>query len=229
MKIAIEKSVFSKFPQLQLMVFVANGVHNKEHLYEVQHLVAEAARLTQLTHHKNTLKNHYLIAPWVIHQRAFGAKGHAYHTSVEVLIRKVLHKKPVVAHNVLTNILRYLTLRYLVPIGHDDLDKVNGNITFGIARGTERVGLLLRVEKGALYYRDSKRVLGTKLDHWKSPKTAVHQDTSRVLFHVICIPPIDQEQEKAIAKDMHDLLRGFCGAKVQGFVLSAKKPSVMVQ
>ena len=229
MRITVEKSVFTKFPRLHLLVFVVKDIRNKEHLPEVQHLVAEAARLTQLTHHKHTLKSHHLIAPWVLHQRAFGAKGHMYHTSVEVLVRKVLHKKSVVARNTLTNILRYLTLRYLVPIGHDDLDKVQGNITFGIAKGTERIGLLSRVERGALYYRDSKRVLGTKLDYWKSPKTGVHQDTTTALFHVICIPPVGREEEKAIAQDMLDLLKGFCRAKVQGFVLSTKKPSVNVK
>jgi hypothetical protein len=105
MRITVEKSVFTKFPRLQLLVFVVKDIRNKEHLPEVQHLVAEAARLTQLTHHKHTLKSHHLIAPWVLHQRAFGAKGQMYHTSVEVLVRKVLHKKSVVARNTLTNIL----------------------------------------------------------------------------------------------------------------------------
>ena len=229
MKVTIQSLVFTKFPHLSVMVFVASKVDNVSYTEQVGHLVSEAAKLAQLTFHKKTLKSHHLISPWVTVQREFGSKARMYHTSVELLLKKVLARNQVVAHNTLTNILRYVTLRHLVPIGVDDVRKVRGNLTFSLAQGHERAHVFARVKRGALFYRDQQGVLGTKLDYWKSARTAVHKNTTKAVFHVLCMPPTTLADSRIIAKEMEDLLTGFCGAKVAGAVLNSRKRSVVLK
>ncbi len=229
MKITVQTSVFKKFPNMSILAFSAHKVDNITHKDQAGHLVEEASKLTQLTFKKKILKHHHKISPWVMHQKHFGPSSAKYHTSVEILLKKSLAKQKVAAHNTLTNILRYMTLRHLVPIGVDDFNKIKGNLTFGIATGHERAHIFAKVKKGALYYSDEKRVLGTKLDYWKSPRTAVHKSTKSAIFHVLCMPPVTEQDMRLITEEMQDLLEGFCGAKVNGLLINSKKPSITIK
>ncbi len=222
--VRIKKEVFKKFnPDLKLVFFKIINLNNYNKVEESQHLLNEIEELTRLTSNKENIKNHYLISPWVVAQQEFGAKAKHYHTSIERLLKKVLNKKSVADKEVLTNLIRYISLKHLVPIGVDDLDKINGGVTFAIGSGKEKVSPLKVVKKGAIYYHDNENVLGTKLDFWKSKKTLPSKETTSALVHFEILPPLDKKQVENILQETEELIRVFCGGRIKKLVLDKNK------
>lgn len=229
MKITLNKEVFKKYPQLKIAFFHLKKFDNKSKLEESRHLLQEAEQLIRLTFNKETIKNHYLISPWAVAQQEFGKEAKHYNTSVERLMKRVLAKKTVATKDVLTNLVRYIALKNIVPLAVDDLAKVEGDLNFSMAKGGEKVSILKNLKKDALYYRDSKKVLGTKLDYWKSSKTALDNSTTTALVHLEALPPITVKKLNEIIRDAKELLCSFCAGTLNVFILDKKKSSAVVK
>ncbi len=229
MKIKIDRKVFSSFhPQLRIGFISVKEIDNKRNIKESKLLLREMEQLIRLTFHKENIKNHNLIAPWVLAQLEFGAKAKGYHTSLERLIKKILSKRSIATSDVMTNLVRYLSLKHLVPFAVDDSAKIAGNLTFALASGKEKVGPLRTVKARAFFYKDDERVLGTKLDFWKSSKTALSGKSTSALIHFEVLPPITKKKVTGLLREAKSLIESFCGSKVKVFILEKKKSSVKI-
>ncbi len=228
MKIQISPQVFHTFhPQFRLAVITATGLDNKSKLKQSQRLLQEAVRLVQLTFNKDTVKSHHLIAPWEAIRQEFGKEARHYQTSLEILLRRVVMRKSITSQDTLTNILRYLSLKYLVPIGADDADKINGSITFTLSKGTKRVQGK-KLSPGMVYYHDKQSILGTKLDFWKNPKTALRFSSTSALIHLEALPPITNTRINEITVEAARLIQTFCGGTVTVVGLDKKRKTAEI-
>jgi DNA/RNA-binding domain of Phe-tRNA-synthetase-like protein len=226
MNVKIDRAVFKKFnPKLKIAFILAENIDNKNKLKESKHLLADAMQMARLTFHKETIKNHYLVSPWAVAQEEFGKKAKHYHTSVERLLKKVLKGRTITTNNTLTNIIRYLAIKHIVPFGIDDPYKIQGDLNFKIATGKEKVDLLRKLLPNTLYYRDNNNILGTKLDHWKSSDTALAPYSTSALIHLDILPPLTAKKAREIIKEAKTLIETFCGGKTSTFNLSKTKSS----
>lgn len=229
MKITIQKEVFRKFnPKFRMAFIHVQNLDNKSKLKESKHLLKEAEKMIKLTFNKETLKNHHLISPWSVAREHFGKEAKHYNTSVERLLKRVLKGRTVATKDVLTNILRYLSLKYIVPFGIDDPAEMKGELVFKLSKGKEKVGVLRKLKKNALYYKDAKGVLGTKLDYWKSRRTKLVPQSFYALIHFEILPPLTTKQMNEIVKEANSLIRSFCNGKTKVFTLTKKKNSVVI-
>jgi len=217
MKITVKPEVFKKVnPQLKVYVIHATGVDNKTQAKKANHLLAEMQKVILLTFNQDTAKSHLLVAPWTVAKEEFGKKAKHYHTSVELLLQKVLRKQSIKTKDTITALLRYLALKHIVPIGADDPTKVKGNIIF-------------EVKKDDLYYRDAKRILGKKLDYWKNAKTAITSASWCALIHFEFLPPVSTQKQKEIVNEAAGLLQTFCGAETKIVVLDKNRNSAAIK
>src|SRR3989344_6720227 len=226
--VTIHKKVFQKFPKLQIALFYVKGIDNSSKAAEAKHLLEDVEEWVHLTFHKETMKNHYLLSPWSVAQAEFGKQAQHYHTSVERLLHDVLKKKKVATNDTLTTLVRYLSLRHLIPSGIDNYDQLVGDVTFNLSKGRERVGLLHMIKPEALFYHDEKKVLGLKLDFWHSKKTMLQKDTTAALIHFDVLPPIDKEKLKYLVRDAKEVIKTFCGGRLKYALLDRKKNSVKI-
>jgi DNA/RNA-binding domain of Phe-tRNA-synthetase-like protein len=228
MKVSINKDVFKKFPKLKIVLLNIEGIDNQSKIKESKQLLKDIERYTKLTFNKETLTNHNLIAPWSVAKEEFGAKAKHYHTAVERLLKKAMKGKSSVTNNVLTNILRYIALKHLVPFGVDDKTELKGEVNFAISKGKEKADILRTVLPGALYYHDDKKVLGTKLDYWRNRKTKLRKTTVYALLHFDILPPVDSKKQSALLKETKSLVKTFCNAEIKVYTLDKKKSSLTI-
>jgi len=229
MKVSIHADVFKKFhPQLKIAFVYLKKINNKAHLHESEHMLHEGEELVRLEFHPDTLKNHELISPWVAAQQEFGREAKHYHTSTEELLHRVLENKSVKVKDTLTNLLSYLSLKYVVPIGVDDVKKIDKEISFDIAKGNEKVGILSVVKRGAFYYHDASGVLGTKFDYWKSSRTKIDPKTTSVLIHIEAVPPLGSKELNSLLRELNTLSGSFCGGESKVFILDKNHTSFKI-
>ncbi|HLD00240.1 MAG TPA: phenylalanine--tRNA ligase beta subunit-related protein [Candidatus Nanoarchaeia archaeon] len=229
MDIKIDKEVFKKLhSELKMGLIHLEGINNQAKVEESRHLLKEITELINLTFNKDTIKTHELISPWEVVKEEFGSGAKHYQTSLEKLLRAVLAGKNVLAANTLTNLVRYLSLKHLIPLAVDDLDEVEGNLNFKISQGGEKMSLIWRLKKNVLYYRDDRGILGAKLDFWKDKRTAVGPETTGALIHIEAIPPITGVKLAKIMKDIMFLARTFCKGKGTSLTLDRRRSKVKI-
>lgn len=226
--IKIKKDVFKMHPKLNLGFILVKNMNNHSFFRESKHLLGEAELMTHLIFHKRNVKGHLLIAPWVIIQEQLGAQGKHYHTSIERLLNEVLKHKKVSAKDTLTNLMRYLSLKRIIPLELDDYNKIKGNLTFTIANGKEKKTILKKLDKGHLYYHDERNILGTKFDYWKNRKTVLTNKSKSALIHIEALPPITKKKLDEHLKEAKNLIISFCGGEIKTFVLSKRKNSIKI-
>ncbi len=229
MNIEITSDVFSRVhPKLNIVFLHLKNVDNSSKCQEAGHLLHDIDDALRLIFHKETIKNHMLIAPWSVAQQEFGKDAKQYHTSVEHLLKDVLRGKNLLAKNTLTNLVQFISLKYIVPVAVDDCATINGNLHFTTASGKRKIGILRSLKKGEVYYHDDQNILGAKLDFWKNSKTIPTVKTREALIHLELLPPITTEMQKEIVSELKALVEDFCHAKVNVFVLNQKKRKIKI-
>lgn len=214
MKITIKKEVFKKIhPKLKVAFIHATGVDNKTQAKKMNHLLAEMQKAVLLIFNQDNVKTHLLISPWTAAKEEFGKKAKHYNTSVEVLLQKVLRKQSIKSKDTVTALLRYLALKHIVPVSADDPTKIKGDLTF-------------QMSKDDLCYKDEKRILGRKLDHWKNNKTAMMPLSWSTLVHFEFLPPVSAQKQREIVNETVELLQSCCGAETRVAFLDRKNNSV---
>ncbi|MBT3297789.1 hypothetical protein HN385_02605 [archaeon] len=229
MKISVQRDVYKKIdPKLRVALIKLVNIDNKTNLQESINLLKDAEDYIRLTYNKENIKNHYLIDSWSILQRRLGKKARKHHSSVERVFDHVLSKKTLSSKNVLDNLINYFSLKNVIPVSIDDHDKLVGDILFKVSRGTEKAGRK-KIENNVLIYQDSARkdrVLGVKLDLWKSSRTKLSVNTKSALIHVEVLPPFSNKQLNSILDDMIGLINSFTNAKCSKVILTEKNDMI---
>ncbi|MBW2996701.1 hypothetical protein KY332_05390, partial [Candidatus Woesearchaeota archaeon] len=142
----------------------------------------------------------------------------SYNCSVEALMRNILKGRATPRINKAVDISNYLSLKHLVPMGVQDLDKIQGNISLAIATGKETFIPLGTKEKespdkGEVIYKDSKEVLCRRWNWRDSDKAKIEQTSKNIIYYIDALPPINKTKIKEILRDIIDLLGMFCQPK----------------
>lgn len=228
MKITIKPEVFKGFhKELKLALIFVTEMDNKTKVDESKHLLKEVENLERLTFHKDNFEFHHLISPWKLAKLRFGNKAHHYSTSLEKLLSLVLKGRTAAKENVLTNVMNYIALKHLVPYGLDDFQAIKDDLTFDTV-STSKKGILRNLKKGDLYYFDQKGILGTKLDHWKNPRTKVGVKSGSALVHIEALPPVTKKKLQQIAKEAASVIESFCRSKTKILILDKVNKTVTV-
>ncbi|HLC88825.1 MAG TPA: hypothetical protein VJG49_02200 [Candidatus Nanoarchaeia archaeon] len=210
--ISISSDVFAQLPNLQIVFFVVKNLKNNQKMQESQHLFNDLQELTKLTYHQKSSKNKMLLSPLKIAQQEYGKQMRHYHSSLERLLQEVLAKKKQ-RTDTLTNLVHYLMLRYSVPLGVDDIELIQGNLTFAM-------------DGSHLYYYDRKVTLGTNFDYWKNSNTKVTMNSTSALIHFPFLPHTTPEQARELTQELQSLVKSFCGGSIKTFTLNSKKRKI---
>ena len=109
------------------------------------------------------------VVPWREAYRQFGAKPKKYPSSIENLLKRSLKGEYLNSVNALVDIYNVISLRHLLPVGAEDLAKIQGDLHLTIA-GTDELPVKLLGEREArppypneVIYKDD---LGTICRRW---------------------------------------------------------------
>ncbi|MBD3355428.1 hypothetical protein GF361_05635 [Candidatus Woesearchaeota archaeon] len=226
-KVKISKKLLEKFPKLMLGIVIAKNINNKGSDEKIYHLIEEIENLLKLDFTPTNLAKHPLISPWRTAYSEFSKKPKKYHSSVEHLMRNILKGKTTPKINKAVDISNYLSLKYLVPTGVNDLDKVDGNISLTLAKGKETfipLGSDAKQipDKEEIIYKDSKDVLCRKWNWKDAEKAKVEESSKNIIFYIDALPPVTKKRMKEILRDIIDLLSMFCSPKETDIYIMGK-------
>jgi len=221
MKLTVDKTVFDKFSKLNVGVIVLRNIDNKRNASNiVPKMLDEMSNYVRNTYVLKGFSKDKNIANW---KKAYGKKFKESHTAVENMMHDVLLGKDVPLSNNLTDLYRFFMLKYLVPIGGDDLDKIKGDVKLKLAEGWES----LKTENGSenpkpgeLIYMDDKNVLARRWRYHESKLTKITHNTKNAVIYFDGLYPITYEMLENYIKEFISLEKSFCNGKSRFRILN---------
>lgn len=229
-RLLVTDEIFASFPDVVLGVVTAHGIDNAgagDVLIGPLRREEERARdsLAGLP-----IPEHPHIAPWREAYRRFGAKPKDHPSSIENLVRRVLKGQSLPHVNPLVDLYNTVSLRHLVPVGGEDLERVEGDVRLTFATDHEPPVLLLgepearSPKPGEVIYRDD---LGTLCRRWnwkEADRTKLTAATRHAFLVIEALPPVGRDLVERAAGELAALIREHCGGEVAVALIDREHP-----
>lgn len=232
MKLTVAQSIFSLCPDAMLGLVFVERCNNKADMMGFageQKAIEEEVRKQFPT--AEAVGKDKRIQAWRRAYRAFGCDPHDYRCSSEALTRQVVKGNNIWGINPLVDCYNYISLKYTVPVGGEDADKVVGDVELRRAVGDEAFIRLGGTENeppepGEVIYADEAGVLCRRWNWREADRTKLTAETTRAILVIETIHPMTRETVEAATTDLAALVEKWCGAQTKTAVLDRSQPSV---
>jgi len=206
-KFIIEDPFWQIFPDAKIGVVICHGIDNSagdRERYQKMLLDAENEGRKYLTNH--TLSENDVIRVWREAFRKFKTKK-GTRSSIEALLKRVDKGDHIGTINPLVDIYNSISLRYALPCGGEDIDKIVGNIRLTLASGSEQFVPLGSDEnmppyKGEVIYKDDEGAIVRCWNWRESTRTMLTEETTNAF---LCIELVDDSRLKELEMAPEDL------------------------
>jgi DNA/RNA-binding domain of Phe-tRNA-synthetase-like protein len=251
--VGIDAEVVAAFPDYRALIVVAEGVGNGPSDEESDALLREAegahrgpvgsardapapaadAHRSAADAHRSAAPHspltraadHPHIAAWRVAFSAFGAKPSRFPSSVEALLSRVLKGQDLPRVSRLVDLYNAVSVRHVVPVGGEDLDRIEPPMRLVLAAGDEPFDLreadaIEHPRPGEVVWRDAAAVTCRRWNWRQGRRTALTDATTRALFVFDRLEPMTLEQLDAAADDLTSRLEAWWpGCRVERTLL----------
>ena len=233
-KLRVSAEIFQAFPDAILGVVIVQGIDNKGESSQVmQTLRMEEGQIPGRLGGVS-VNDHPNIAPWREAYRKFGAKPKDYPSSIENLVRRVLKGHQLPHINLLVDIYNSISLQHIVPVGGEDLDKIEGDIELTFAGENEPPVRLLgepeaRAPKpGEVIYKDRISAICRRWNWKEADRTKFTEETKNGILIIEGLPPVDRNLIQKVIEELSSLVQAHCGGTVRTEIVSASNPEIVL-
>ena len=236
MKITISDEIFGMFPGYARHVLIVRNADNTVINAELLNELREAESRIRADDSFLEFKNHPRIASWRSAFEKFKVNPNQCPPSIANLIKRVRGGKDMPYVNSLVAIFNIISMRYVIPAGGDDLDKVTGDIALKRADGSETYvplgspGTFEHPKPGEIILCDTgSGDVFCRAWCWKNgDRSRIENATKSVAINVDALPPVTAEEGFAAAADTASLVRKYCGADVTALKIAFGNASINI-
>lgn len=232
MQFKITPEVLQQFPGVEIGLVITRHVDNTHTIPEITSALAAQANTLRQTLTPEALNEHPNIVVWRTTYKTFGAKPKDHRSSIENLLRLVLGGRELRPINPLVDIYNLISLKYVLPLGGEDLSTIRGDVRLTMAGANEPTVLLLGDKEphaphaGEVIYTDDVSALCRRWNWREADRTKLTATTTDCILVIEALPPITANVVDQAATELCHLIVTYCGATTQYYRLNQGQPSV---
>ncbi|WP_324785060.1 B3/4 domain-containing protein [Streptomyces sp. H51] len=163
------------------------------------------------------------MAAWRAVYTAFGSKPSRTRNSAEALAKRALSEAGLPRINLLVDLYNAVSVAHLIPVGGEDIDRVEGGMRLVRATGDEDFVTMSGGEEavehpdaGEVVWRDDAGVTCRRWNWRQGPRTRLTGTTTSAIFLLESLPPVPVADVEAAAHELAELLEKFSpGARIE--------------
>jgi DNA/RNA-binding domain of Phe-tRNA-synthetase-like protein len=226
----IHPEIFDLFPDYRWGKVVCWRLDNRRGLEEATLLLRDVEARVRDDPALADPVAHPKIAAWRQAFSRFGARPSKFQASVEALVRRARRGDALPPISPLVALYNAVSLRFLVPVGGDDLDLVSGGLHLRLARGDEPFVPLGEEEpdppeRGEVVYADDAKVLCRRWAWRGGEASKISAATTSAVLNVHGLPPAGRDDIARATETLAGLVGQVCGGASRWYVLDAQTPS----
>ncbi|MEV7811854.1 phenylalanine--tRNA ligase beta subunit-related protein [Streptomyces flaveolus] len=163
------------------------------------------------------------MAAWREVYTAFGVKPSRTRNSAEALAKRALSDAGLPRINLLVDLYNAISVARLIPVGGEDIDRVQGGMRLVRATGEEDFVTVAagaeaveHPEPGEVVWRDDAGVTCRRWNWRQGPRTRLTEETTSAVFLLETLAPVPVEEARSAATELAELLEKFSpGARIE--------------
>lgn len=225
----VHSDIFALYPGYCWGKVLCWGIDNTGSPEPAASLLRAAEARVRLDESLREVTAHPRIAAWREAFARFGARPSKYQSSIEALVRRARRGDELPPINLLVGLYNAVSLMYLLPVGGDDLERVEGGLQLRPATGREVYhelgsGTLDPPEAGEIIYADDAKVLCRRWCWRQGDQSKITPASRRVVLNVHGLPPATRAEVEAAVQELCELVRRHCGGQALWYVLDREHP-----
>lgn len=212
-------------------VVVLKDVNNEDKSPEVKNLLRSAESQLRTDFDSEKINQHPHVLAWREAHKKFGNDPKRYMPSVWAVTKRVAKGGELPNINNLVDLYNYICLKYVVPVGGEDLDKCEGEMQLAYANGDEK---FMEIggsennppEKGEIVYKDSVGILCRKFNWKEADRTKLTENTKNAVIVIEVLPPTSREVLEKAVGEFKDFVQKYCGGTSESFILDVNNVEV---
>lgn len=230
-KIIIKKELFERFTDFKRGVVLISDIENSKENEKIKKFLDEEIKRKATQHN---LEHNYVKAWDEIH-RNFGSNPNKFPPSIKALVKRIEKAAKLPFINSAVALFNYISIKYLIPCGGDDVEKIRGNPCLGFSRGMEfftPIGSqqIENPEAGeVIYYDDETLNVMCRKWNWRNGDfSKITENTKKIVINVDGAGVVPESLIKAARDELAQLLVENCKAKLITNLLNDKKNEIEI-
>lgn len=231
-RLIVREEIFRTFPDAILGVVHFQGINNRGESAEITAALRQEEAATPERFANTPINDHPHIAPWREAYRKFGAKPKDYPSSIENLVKRVIkgHRLPHI--NLLVDIYNTISLRHILPVGGEDLDRMEGDIELTFASADEPpVRMLGEPEarpprQGEVIYKDKLSAICRRWNWKEADRTKFTDETTNGFLVIERLSPVDRSLLEQSIDELAGLVTKHCGGTAKTGTIDSSIPQM---
>ncbi|AYC43240.1 B3/B4 domain-containing protein [Streptomyces griseorubiginosus] len=223
LSLTVSDEVRALAPGFTHLVVEAHGLVNGPSTAASSALLDDAARRLAVRLDGRAPHEHPHIAAWREVYTAFGAKPSRTRNSAEALAKRALSGAGLPRVNLLVDLYNAISVAHLVPVGGEDLDRIQGGMRLVRATGDEEFvtvaageEVVEHPEEGEVVWRDDAGVTCRRWNWRQGPRTRLTEETVSGIFLLESLAPMSVADVERAAAELAELLEKFSpGARIE--------------
>ena len=222
-KVIINKEIFNIIPELNVGVLVLKNVNenkkmNDNEAKEIESILNTANVTAKKYVPNEVISENEVVKVWRdIYSRFPTKKG--TRCSLENLLKRVLHDNPVGSILPSVDITNSISLKYALPIGAEDYDKIENVLCLDIMKGNELFIPIGSEDNDSplekeIAYRDDYGVVCRCLNWRDEIRTEITDNTTNEIIIMECVEPNRLEELQTALNELSDLMAKYLDAEV---------------
>jgi DNA/RNA-binding domain of Phe-tRNA-synthetase-like protein len=216
-KIIIDQEVFDQFPTFKRGIIVVSNIENVLGNKRIKKpLNKEIAKRID-----SDCLNSEFIKIWDKVHQEFGSNSNKFPPSIKSLLKRIQKGNGFPFINSVVALFNYISIKYLLPCGGDDIDRIEGNLHLGYSNGNEKFIPLgseeqENPEKGEIIYFDDKTLnVMCRRWNWRNGDfTKITENSKKIVINIDGIGEISQSQIEKARDELAKLLKEQCNAEL---------------
>jgi len=222
-KIIIKDEIFDLFPDFHRGIVLVKDMTNQKSNKRIRKLLKkEIDRQVDIDESKDGR-----ILAWDEAHRKIGSDPDTHLPSIKYLLQSMRPNKALPFINSVVALFNYISVKYVLPCGGDDIEQIEGNLVLGIADGTETfIPLGGEIEENpypgeVIYYDDCSNNVMCRRWNWRNgDNTKIEIDSKKIVLNIDCLPPVSPDIGNEARDELAELLKLHCEAEVETLYLN---------
>lgn len=211
--LTVSDDVRALAPGFTHVMIEAHGLVNGPTTEESAALLDDAARRLAVRLDGRVPHEDPHMAAWREVYSAFGSKPSRTRNSAEALARRALSDGGLPRINLLVDLYNAISVAHLIPVGGEDLDRIQGGMNLVRATGQEDFvtvsggeEVIEHPDAGEVVWRDEAGVTCRRWNWRQGPRTRLTEETTSALFLLESLAPMPVADVEAAGAELAELL-----------------------
>jgi len=227
----IDPKIFETYPDLKIGAIIIKGIDNTRRNSGVEGLLRGVAAQKGKQFAKYDFNEEQNVKVWKDAYGKFGVNPNKYPPSIAALLKRVGQGKEIPHINTLVDIYNYFSLKYMLPIGGEDLDWLCGDLNLKYTEEGEAfrpIGSISveETKEGEVAYKDDGGITCRYWNHRECERTKFTEKTVNAVILVEDLSKMHMDEFGKMLREMQNSIIKYIGGQIEPYILTEDRTSI---